>query len=308
VKRAEPLQHAFAYVGADLQDIYGVRPQTVVGATKLQDAYFSGGTAAGVMRRLANQSDGVLVSAETVHDFQLNPGDALRLRIRDGKTGALTEVPFHYVGVVKEFPTAPRDSFLVANAGYLSARTATADPQVVLLDVGNSSPKAVAARARLVVGPAASVTDIETARRVVASSLTAVDLAGLTRVELGFALALVAAACGVLVGLDLAERRRGFAITRALGGRDRQVAAFVRSEVGVVLAVGTVGAVVIGWGVAVMLVKVLTGVFDPPPAHLAIPAAYLGLVATVGVVAAVVASEGAVRSARRPLAETVRDL
>ena len=308
VTGAEPLQHGFAYVGADLQDIYGVRPQTIVAATRLQDAYFSGGSAAAVMDRLARQPDGVLVSAETVHDFQLSPGDRLRLRIRDVRTGLLREVPLRYAGVVKEFPTAPRDSFLVANAAYLAAAAGAPGPQTLLLDVGNSSPGAVAAEARRVVGTSATVSDIATGRRVTASSLTAVDLAGLTRVELGFALALGAAACGVLVGLDLAERRRSLAITRSLGGRDRQVAAFVRSEVALVVTVGAACAVVAGWIVALMLAKVLTGVFDPPPAHLAVPAGYLGMLAGVGVVAAVCASEGAVRSARRPIAETLRDL
>ena len=57
-----------------------------------------------------------------------------------------------------------------------------------------------------------------------------------------------------------------------------------------------------------MLVRVLTGVFDPPPAHLAVPTGYLIMVAAVAVIAAVTASESAVRFARRPLAETVRDL
>jgi putative ABC transport system permease protein len=250
----------------------------------------------------------VLVSAETVHDFQLSPGDLLRLRVRNATTGELSEVPFHYVGVVKEFPTAPRDSFLVVNAGYLAAHTGAAGPQVLLLDTGSASPRTVAQRAARVVGTSATVTDITTGRHVVASSLTAVDLAGLTRVELGFALAIAVASCGVLVGLDLAERRRSFAITRALGGRERQVAAFVRSEVGLVLIVGALGAVAVGWGVAAMLAKVLSGVFDPPPAHLAVPTAYLGLLAGSAVLAAAAASAGALRSARRPIAETVRDL
>jgi putative ABC transport system permease protein len=178
----------------------------------------------------------------------------------------------------------------------------------MLLDAGHSSPSAVAARARRVVGTSATVSDIGTGRQVAASSLTAVDLAGLTRVELGFALALGAAACGVLVGLDLAERRRSFAITRALGGRDGQVAAFVRSEVVIVVAVGAACAASIGWIVAVMLTKVLTGVFDPPPAHLALPAGYLATLAAVGAVAAAVGSEGAMRWARRPITETLRDL
>jgi putative ABC transport system permease protein len=66
VKGVEALQHRFAYVGADLQDLFGVNPKTVAAATKLQDAYFQGGGATQVMERLAKQPDGILVSAETV--------------------------------------------------------------------------------------------------------------------------------------------------------------------------------------------------------------------------------------------------
>jgi putative ABC transport system permease protein len=142
----------------------------------------------------------------------------------------------------------------------------------------------------------------------VGSSLTAVDLAGLTRVELAFALALAAASCGLLLGLSVVERRRSLAITRALGARPRQVAAFVRTEIAVVVIVGAAAAVIIGWTLAAMLVKVLTGVFDPPPAALALPWAYLIAVGVLVVASAALASEATVRTVRRPLAEVVRDL
>jgi putative ABC transport system permease protein len=308
VQTAESMQHRFAYVGADLQDLYGVRPQSIAAATRLQDAYFSGGSAAAVMNRLRSSPDGVLVSAETAHDFQLSPGDVVRLRLRDSRTGALTEVPFHYIGIAKEFPTAPKDSFLVANSDYVGARTGDRGADVLLLDVGRASPRAVATRARQIVGTSGTVTDVETSRRVVGSSLTAVDLAGLTRVELGFALALAAAACGLLLGLSVVERRRSLAITRALGARPRQVAAFVRTEIAAVVVVGAAAAVVVGWVLATMLVKVLTGVFDPPPAHLALPWAYLAALGALVALSAAVASEATVRSVRRPLVEVVRDL
>jgi hypothetical protein len=65
VRRVEPLLHRFGHVGADLQDLYGVRPGTIGPATRLQDA-----------------------------------------------------------GVVREFPTAPKDSVFVANASYLGQRSA----------------------------------------------------------------------------------------------------------------------------------------------------------------------------------------
>ena len=67
------------------------------------------------------------------------------------------------------------------------------------------------------------MTDIAHTRDVVGSSLTAVDLAGLTRVELGFALVLAAAAGGLVLLLGLAERRRTFAIATALGATARQL-------------------------------------------------------------------------------------
>jgi putative ABC transport system permease protein len=86
VRTVEPVQHRFAYVGSDLQDLYGVRPATVAAATSLQDAYFQGGTAAHLMDVLARRPDAILVSAETVKDFQLSPGDLLRLRLQDART------------------------------------------------------------------------------------------------------------------------------------------------------------------------------------------------------------------------------
>ena len=64
VRRVEPIQHRFAYVGADLQDLYGVRPGTISSATALQDAYFQGGTAAQLIGVLTAKPDAVLVSAE----------------------------------------------------------------------------------------------------------------------------------------------------------------------------------------------------------------------------------------------------
>ena len=65
--------------------------------------------------------DSMLVSAETVKDFQLLPGDPLNLRLPGRAHRPADHCPFHYVGVVTEFPTAPKDSFFVANAGYVAA-------------------------------------------------------------------------------------------------------------------------------------------------------------------------------------------
>jgi putative ABC transport system permease protein len=308
VRSVEPLQHRFAYVGSDLQDLYGVRPQTIGKAGELQNAWFQGGTAKGLMAALAQRPDSVLVAAETVRDFQLHRGDTLRLRLQNGRTKQFVTVPFRYAGVAKEFPTAPTDSFLVANADYVASKTGSNAVGDFLVQTGGTSPKQVAAEARKAVGTTAQVTDIQTSRRVVGSNLTAVELSGLTKVELAFALILAAAASGLTLGLGLQERRRTFAIAAALGARARQLGGFVWSESAFVTGGGLVLGAVIAAAISRMLVKVLTGVFDPPPDALAVPWGYLlGVLALViGTVA--VAGALALRALRRPAIEELRDL
>ncbi|MCY7400463.1 MAG: ABC transporter permease [Nocardioides sp.] len=287
VRAVEPVQHRYAYVGADLQDLYGVRPASIAGATSLQNAYFRGGTTTELMSALSDRPDSVLVSEETVKDFQLALGDQITLRLQDGQTKQYIDVPFHYVGVVREFPTAPSDSFLLANADYVAKATGSDAVGAFLVDTGGNDTAAVAERVSDLVGTGAQVTEVGASRAAIGSSLTSVDLAGLTRIELGFAALLAAAAGALLLALGFAERRRTFAIATALGARSRQLAGFLVAEAAVVVITGfTLGAAA-GTVLTAMLVKVLTGVFDPPPASIPVPWAYLTTVC--GVVVALVA-------------------
>jgi putative ABC transport system permease protein len=218
-------------------------------------------------------------------------------------------VPFVFVGVAREFPTAPHDSFIVANAAYVAMQTGTGSVQTLLVRT-DGPPPAVAERIRTMLGPASGTTvrDIQTQRRVTLSSLTAVDLHGLTRLELGFALAMAAACSGLVLAIGIGERRRSFAIASALGARTRQLSSFVWTEAAFVTVIGVVLGALTGWGVAQILVKILTGVFDPPPGSLSVPWGYLA--AVLGAIAAAVAIAGssAVRSVRRLQPEVLRDL
>jgi putative ABC transport system permease protein len=308
VTSIEPLQHRFVYVGADLQDLYGVRPKTILSAGKLQNGWFAGGTAQQLMNTLAQRPDNLLVSEETVKDFQLRPGATVRLRLQDGVTKQLKTVRFHYVGVAKEFPTAPKDSFLIANQSYIAKSTGSDAVGTFLVQTDGTNPATVAGRIRRQVGTSAAVTDIVTERKVIGSNLTAVELGGLTRVELGFALILAIAASGLALGLGFSERRRSFAIASALGAKQRQLGAFVWGESTFVTLGGLLLGTVIAFGITNMLVKVLTGVFDPPPDVLAIPWTYLGVVLVLTVLAVGAAGALTLRTLRRPAVEELRDL
>ncbi|MEU1229522.1 FtsX-like permease family protein [Streptomyces sp. NPDC005828] len=308
VRHVEPLQHRFAYVGADLQDLYGVRPTTIAAATSLQDAYFAGGTARSLMARLAARPDAVLVSEETVKDFRLAPGDTVNLRLQDSRSHVLRTVPFHYAGIVKEFPTAPKDSFLVANAAYVARSTGSDAVGAFLLDTGGTHQAGTAATLRRKLGTTATVTDLTQTRSTVGSSLTAVDLAGLTRIELGFAVLLAAASGGIVLALGLTERRRTFALATVLGATRRQLRGLVLAEAAVLTIGGLAGGALIGWALSRMLVTVLTGVFDPPPATLAVPWSYLAVTAAATIAALTAAALHAARRSSRPPVEELRDL
>ena len=124
VRHVEPLQHRFAYVGADLQDLYGVRPATIVDATSLQDAYFPGGTAAQLIGRLGRAARRRAGQRRDGPRLPAPPGDPLTLRLQDGRTKAYRD------GAASTTSASPRssrprrsDSFLVANADYVAAAT-----------------------------------------------------------------------------------------------------------------------------------------------------------------------------------------
>jgi putative ABC transport system permease protein len=111
-----------------------------------------------------------------------------------------------------------------------------------------------------------------------------------------------------VLGLGLAERRRTFAILHALGARRRQVAAFIWGEVALTAVGGALLGAAGAWALSHMLVKALAGVFDPPPAALAVPWAYFAAVGAVALGAVLLAALVATAHARAGGVAAIREL
>ncbi|HEV7743103.1 MAG TPA: FtsX-like permease family protein [Pseudolysinimonas sp.] len=307
VSHVEPLQHRYAYVGADLQDMYGVNPATIGDATSLQDAYFQGGTAADLLAKLGTTPDGVLVSSETVTDYQLSLGDRITLRIVDSTHAEPTSVTFTYIGVALEFPTAPHDSFLITNADYVAEQTGDATVGTYLLNTTGADPATVAKAVQARLGTSAAVTPIGAARSSIGSSLTSVDLHGLTALELAFAIVLAASAAVLVLVVGLRERRRTAAIATLMGVSRSQLRGVVLAEGATVAAGGLAIGAVSGAILSNVLVAVLTGVFDPPPSVLAVPWAYLVAVVASVLIATLITALAVTGRGRRPAVELLRE-
>lgn len=274
-----PFSDRVVYVGTEAQDLLAIDPKTLPATATLSDGFFQGLSAKAAVAALAAQPDGILVSAETARDYSVVPGDRLRIRVPDA-SGRLREVDFRMAGIALEFPTAPKDAFLVANLEYVAARTGDGRISSVLARSGGDG---AAAKLRDRLGSGWTVTDVETTTARLANSVTSVDLRALTAVDVGFAV--VIAGVGVVLFLlaGLSERRRELATLLAVGADLGQLRAAMIGEAGVVGVAGVAAGLTTGGLVGLTLLALLAGVFDPPADLPVVPLRAIAMVVvTVG--------------------------
>ena len=188
------MQHRFVYVGTDFQDLYGIDPATIATGGNDVERLFGNRDAQGSMAVLRGTSDGVLVWTKRSQTSSSSLGTRSISDFRAPPITDITLCPSALSGSWR-IPHSASDSFVVANADYVSRMTGSTAAEVVLMRV-LGDPSLVRDQAAQIVKsvPGAKVRDITEARKLIGSSLTAVDLKGLTRLELGYAVAL--SACG----------------------------------------------------------------------------------------------------------------
>jgi putative ABC transport system permease protein len=289
-----PFVDRVVYVGPEAQDLLAIDTATLPAVAPLADSFFAGPGAAAAISALRARPDAILVSSETAHDYSIVPGDRLRIRV-PAANGVLQTVEFTMAGVALEFPTAPKDAFLVANLGYVAAQTGNDAISFVLAradgDVSNAS-----ARLAVRLGTGWQVADLGGTTARLANSITSVDLSGLVALDVGFAVLIATIGIGLFVLAGLSERRRELATLVAIGAEPGQMRALLAGELLVVGLAGAGTGLLIGGLVGLVLLQILGGVFDPPPDLPAIPltliAAMLGSIVIGFALAFVLADRG----------------
>ena len=297
VAAATPFVDRVVYVGPEAQDLLAIDAASLASVSPLSDSFFQGSTADGALAALRAQPDAILVSAETAKDYSIVPGDLIRIRVPDAN-GNLKTIEFHMAGIALEFPTAPKDAFLVANLSYVAAQTGNDRISFVLARAdGDVAAAAQHLAGRL--GQGWRVDDLGTTTARLANSITSVDLAGLVVIDLGFAILIAAAGATLFLLAGMAERRRELATLIAIGAEPSQIRASVTGETVVIGLAGVVSGLVTGFLIAVALLQILAGVFDPPADFPAVPAGgIVGMVACVALalgIAIWIAGQGVAR-------------
>jgi putative ABC transport system permease protein len=269
-----PFVDRVVYVGPEAQDLLGIDATTLPQVAPLADSFFGGMTAKGAMDALRARPDAILVSAETAKDYSIVPGDRIRIRVPD-VNGVLKTVDFTMAGIALEFPTAPKDAFLVANLPYVIAQTGNDRITFALARAaGDVSGASTALSHRL--GSGWSVVDLGTTTARLASSITSVDLSSLVTLDVAFALLIAAVGAALFLLAGLAERRRELGTLVAIGAEPRQIRSSIVGETVFVGVAGIVTGLVIGGLVGATLLQILAGLFDPPADLPAIPLALIG--------------------------------
>jgi len=221
---------------------------------------------------LGSDPRGVLLLKELATDFEVGPGDTLPITIYPDDFEKSTNLKLHVLGVYGSFPpTSPppdQPAELVMSTAAIP-RTVPAPPDFYLARVSAArSADAVAAELRGTLSNQFGVTAVGNPFQ---RGLTALNLAGLGRLE-ALGAALIAAVGVAVLGVFLVlERRREFAILRAVGADAAQVIAGPAAE-GVLVVLGSLLiGVPVGLGLALLEVRVLSLFFALPPPLLTIP-------------------------------------
>jgi putative ABC transport system permease protein len=274
IASSTPFVDRVVYVGPEAQDLLAIDPATLPAVAPLADSFFGGSSATGAIDALRARPDAILVSAETARDYSIVPGDRIRIRVPDAG-GTLKTVDFTMAGIALEFPTAPKDAFLVANLSYVVAQTGNDRISFVLARADGDVGAASASLAHRL-GAGWQVTDLRTTTARLANSITSVDLSSLASLDIAFAVLIAAVGVTLFLLSGLAERRRELATLIAIGAEPRQVRASLIGETLFVGVAGVATGLLTGGLVGVALLQILAGVFDPPADLPAIPLTLIG--------------------------------
>lgn len=276
VRGVTPLaQSSSVVVGTEKRALVGIDPSTFTGVANLPSSFFVDTTAQAAIANLAGDPTATLIDKEVAKAFNIQTGDQVNVQIPNALTGRPTPVTLRAVGVFTNFPGFPQGVDFVTNLATYESAAGTSAPDIYLVATDGSSNSNQAVDAAIQAGPGRiSPMLVETTAKAVnkdQSTLAALNLDRLGRLEVTFTVMMSALGIGIFVFGLLLQRRKEHVTLRALGMRMRQLVALVLGEAGLVAVLALVIGIGVGLPMAVMSMQILKPVFTIAPDQLTIP-------------------------------------
>ena len=284
-----PMRRLAANVGSDRRNVYAIETATYSATVTAKPIMQDG---AGV-ESLADNPNGVLVGWEFARDFAIHTGDTVRLSYKD-VAGKPRVVAYTATGIFRAFAPASPSSELVVNVTSLPSAAMTPDFYLVRAAAGHSTAE-VTARINAAAGKSASwrVATLAAAFQREQTTLASLDLRGLARIETGGTALVTAIGIAVLGAFVVLERRREFAVLRAIGATTGQLLTGPGIEGALTVIASILLGVPIGLATAAVSTRILTLLFSLPAPSIAIPVGQLAVLVGVTLVGASAALAGA---------------
>ena len=284
------------------ENLAAIDPSAFSAVAPLPDQVFVEGTAADTLAALGADPRGVLVDEGTADDLSVDIGDRVGIILALGTKREIQE-RFRVAGLFERFPGMPEGANLVVNLDRYRAVTGIRQVDFFLARVEDDSAAGLAsAIGSLPSGPGHAVPihidSTETTLAKDQSSLTAINVNGLVRLDTFYALMMSVTAIAIFVFGLMLHRRGEFVALRALGMGSREVRALVIVEAAVVTLCGLAAGLLVGTVTALLSIGVLRGLFVLDP-RITLPVGRFAAIGSVVLVAAVVSGLLAAELLRR---------
>jgi putative ABC transport system permease protein len=284
------------------KNLAAIDPATFARVAPLPDSLFVDRPGSGVLAALEADPMGLLVDAETADDLQVDTGDSVSIILALG-TKRETQESFRVVGLFERLPGFPEGANLVVNLGRYEEATGLRNIDFFLADVADHSPTGLARATRALQSGTGTkdpihIDSTETALDKDQSSLTAVNVNGLADMDALYVLLMSVAAIAMFIFGLMLQRRREYIALRAQGMRMRELHALVLAEAALVAICGLAAGLLVGSGMAVMMVHILRALFILDPT-VTFPLGRISMLAALVLVATLVSSVAATEILRR---------
>lgn len=256
---------------SDPANLAAIEPSTYASVAPVTDAQFVSGKAADELDVLRKDPTAVLLSADMAAFLKAKVGDPLNVLLARA-TPQQIDVELHITGLYERLPGFPEGADAVMAIARASADVPTKQPDFFLAATTGSDDAGLRrAYASLRDGPGTrDHLQIDTRTTTLASdqsSLAALNISGLVRLDETFALAMAAVAMAIFVFGLLLQRRREYITLRAQGLEPRAIRQLIAAEAGTVALAGAIAGLLVGAATGYYFITVLRPLFVLSPGY-----------------------------------------
>jgi len=256
---------------SDVANLAALTATTYAQVAPFDDGHFLNGSADRSLSILANQPDGIMLSNSMASFLQVGEGDMLRVLLARA-TSEQIEVEMELVGLFERLPGFPDGADALMNIKHHESIIASTVPAFFLVQTGDRSDTALEqVTTALQNGPGAAGTlQIDTRLTALAkdqSSLAALNISGLLKIDSAYALAMGTVTIAIFVFGLLLQRRREYVTLRAQGMHPGAIRIFIGVEAGTTAIAGCSVGVLVGLAMGYYLINVLRPLFVLDPLY-----------------------------------------